>query len=71
MPPDDLREKYSKVKTLTEDCLNEVSEILDKSGTWHNLAELLDYGHLLRTNIFASSKNLLQFVVVRSYLVMV
>ncbi|KAF2880445.1 hypothetical protein ILUMI_25723 [Ignelater luminosus] len=61
MSPDDLREKYSQVTTFTEDCLNEVSDILDKSGTWHNLAELLDYGHLLRTNIFASSKNLLQF----------
>ncbi|KAF2880441.1 hypothetical protein ILUMI_25719 [Ignelater luminosus] len=61
LSPDDVKEKYSKVKIFTEECLDEVSEILDKSGIWYNLAELLGYDHLVRSNIFASSKNLLQF----------
>lgn len=64
MSPDDVKERYAKVKTFTEECLNEVAEILDKSGTWRDLAESLGYDHLVRTNICVSSTNLLQFAMV-------
>lgn len=62
----DVKNKYDEVKVFTEECLSEVAAILDKSGTWQNLADLLDYGHILRsTNLFNNmekpSRSLLEF----------
>lgn len=62
-----LNLNYNNITNFTEDCLNALSDILDKTKNWRNLAELLDYGHLLKTNIFESverpTKSLLNFAI--------
>ncbi|KAF5285153.1 hypothetical protein FQR65_LT13350 [Abscondita terminalis] len=62
-----LSDKYDKITNFTEDCLNSLSDLLDKTDTWQNLAESLDYGHLLKTDIFKTvgrpTKSLLNFAI--------
>ncbi|XP_063906696.1 nuclear factor NF-kappa-B p105 subunit isoform X2 [Zophobas morio] len=53
---EELREMYTNVKNFTPACLDDISQILDQSGTWQNLADLLDLGHLMRSGL-CDSKN--------------
>ena len=53
---EELREMYTNVKNFTPACLDDISKILDQSGTWQNLADLLDLGHLMRSGL-CDSKN--------------
>ncbi|KAK9881169.1 hypothetical protein WA026_014518 [Henosepilachna vigintioctopunctata] len=58
---------YINVTRFTDQCLDEVSRILDASGKWQELAVLLDVEHLLRMQTFderkSPSKQLLNYVV--------
>ncbi|RZC35454.1 nuclear factor NF-kappa-B p110 subunit [Asbolus verrucosus] len=52
--PEELREMYQNIKHFSPNCLDDISQILDQSGTWQNLAELLDLGYLLRSGLCES-----------------
>lgn len=54
LTPDELETMYKKVDTLTPQCLDEVSDILDKSENWKCLAELLEIEHLIDSEIIKS-----------------
>lgn len=64
-----LRTKYSVLNKFTDAGLDEVCKVINKSGTWENLADLLDYGYLLKTDLFNNiqnpTKTLLNFALVR------
>lgn len=63
-PPDVI---YSGLRTLPEYCLEEVASVLDESGKYEHLADLLDLGHLLQAGVISSersvSRNLLQYAI--------
>jgi nuclear factor NF-kappa-B p105 subunit len=54
---EELRDMYNDVKNFTPSCLDEISQILDQSGTWQNLADLLDLGHLMRSGLCDSNSS--------------
>ncbi|XP_066251722.1 nuclear factor NF-kappa-B p110 subunit isoform X1 [Euwallacea similis] len=64
--PDQL---YTGLKLLPARCLDEVSALLDESGKYLELADLLDLSHLLQTGAISSdrsiSRNLLQYAIER------
>lgn len=58
---------YKGVNNFTPKCLDSLCEILDASGSWGNLAELLDVKHLLRsTDLFERrpTRTLLELAIV-------
>lgn len=58
---------YANVTSFTPKRLDEVSAILDASGKYSHLADLLDLTHLLDAGVISSersiSKNLLQYAI--------
>ncbi|XP_018565825.1 nuclear factor NF-kappa-B p110 subunit isoform X2 [Anoplophora glabripennis] len=67
LTPQELEELYKNVHSFTPACLDEVSALLNESGKWEDLAELLDVTSLLRCGLISPtpnvSKNLLTFAV--------
>lgn len=67
MSPQELEELYKKVHSFTSACLDEVSALLNESGKWEDLAELLDVTSYMRCGLISPgpniSKNLLTFAV--------
>lgn len=66
---DDLERLYENVHSFTPECLDSLCEILDASGGWEHLADLLDLKHLLRsTDLFERrpTRTLLEFAIVRN-----
>ncbi|XP_022900022.1 nuclear factor NF-kappa-B p110 subunit isoform X2 [Onthophagus taurus] len=54
---EELQEMYKNVKTFTSECLTQVSQLLDESGKWENLALLLDMQHIVYTSMFEKAKS--------------
>ncbi|KAL1505521.1 hypothetical protein ABEB36_005069 [Hypothenemus hampei] len=58
---------YDGLKKLPTECLDEVATILDSSGKYTHLADLLDLTHLLESGVLASehsvSKNILRYAI--------
>ncbi|KAJ8958305.1 hypothetical protein NQ318_017451 [Aromia moschata] len=67
MSPQELEELYKNITTFTPQCLEEVASILNESGKWEDLADLLDLSHIIRCGIISRdsdvSKYLLRFAV--------
>lgn len=65
---DELEPMYKNVTNFTPLCLEQVSRLLDKSGSWVALANLLDLEHLIHTDMIRNAKSkgkeLLQIAVV-------
>lgn len=65
--PQELEELYKKVQKFTPVCLDDVSALLNESGKWEDLAELLDVTTFMRCGLISPtpniSKNLLTFAV--------
>ena len=58
---------YEGVSAFTPQCLEEVASMLDESGKYYHLADLLDLSHLLHTGIISNdqsvSKSLLLYAI--------
>nr|CAI5858697.1 unnamed protein product [Callosobruchus analis] len=68
IPEQDLSKIYEKVDDFTEECLDQISEMLEQSGRVGDLAELLDITHVLESGIFDTqrggvSKSLLRYAI--------
>ncbi|ENN73874.1 hypothetical protein YQE_09528, partial [Dendroctonus ponderosae] len=66
-PIDNPELLYTNITNFTPKCLDEVSAILDDSGKYAHLADLLDLTHLLDAGVISSersiSKHLLQYAI--------
>ncbi|XP_076250136.1 nuclear factor NF-kappa-B family member relish isoform X2 [Rhynchophorus ferrugineus] len=64
---DNAERLYESITGLTDKCLDEVSSILEASGKWNDLADLLDMSHLIFSNVITSnpsySKNILRHAI--------
>lgn len=71
LSPEELEEKYKDVTEIPKMYLEELVEILDKSGNWHSLAQLLDLEYLFNSSIVddndSPSKNLLSAALVCNF----
>nr|CAH7720625.1 unnamed protein product [Callosobruchus chinensis] len=56
IPQEDLSKIYEGIEDFTEDCLDQISEILEQSGRVGDLAELLDITHVLESGIFDTQR---------------
>lgn len=67
---EELEKLYEKVSNFTPQCLHDVSDILNTSGKWEDLADLLDIKHIISSGVISESnisKSLLTFAVEVSY----
>lgn len=65
--PLNLEYLYANVNSFTDKCLTEVSRLLDESGNWEDLANLLDLSHCIKSGMISMSgsisKNLINYAI--------
>ena len=57
LSPEDLRDLYKDVNCFKSESLQKLSEILDKSGNWQCLCDLLSLGYMLETDLFTKASS--------------
>lgn len=58
-----MEDLYANVDNFTNECLTEVAKLLDESGNWEDLANLLDLTHCLKSGIISSSGSISQNII--------
>ncbi|XP_056647921.1 nuclear factor NF-kappa-B p105 subunit-like isoform X1 [Diorhabda sublineata] len=58
LSPEELEILYTDIKIFTPQALDEVSEILDRSGNWRQIAHLLGIEHLIESGIIQSETSM-------------